>query len=148
MFITFWRHDQWQNRGEDCTFLGCPCSYIDKSIRQGIGLMQRSHFQDWVLIFAYFKIHICSELIKIVRMYIIQLCVLNLPYETHTKRKWEWIPKEADCGIQKRQVVTKLCMLYRQTAVRHSLSNITSCKFWYPFSFAFIMSSAQKFLNM
>jgi hypothetical protein len=42
-------------------------------------------------------------LIKLVRVvYYLTVCVSKPPCETHTKSNWKWIPKYAECDIQKR----------------------------------------------
>jgi hypothetical protein len=43
-----------------------------------------------------------AKLIKIVHLYIIQLCVSKLPCGTHTKSNWKWISNYTDRDIQKR----------------------------------------------
>lgn len=39
---------------------------------------------------------------KIVHLYVIQVYISELPCLTHTRSSWKWIPKYADCDIQKR----------------------------------------------
>jgi hypothetical protein len=55
-------------------------------------------------------------LIKIVHLLYSTVYVSKLPCRTHTKSKWKWIPKYADCDIQKRMFNCRLSVKYTQSS--------------------------------